>query len=310
MASTTATTSERIGRRAYYDCGVLVATSEVRIGSAGMRSTLLFERALRGTVVRRESLAFDTKYAAAASGKPEPAGHLFLMTTGRWVFDTGAVLQAPVAFVIADDEIERPHKRSRTFRTDGDVVDVVQLRVHEDNLRAPIGIGHGPVALPPACWDAIVALVCDAPKGNAALLARVIDELARADVVAGSITQTVIADEPERFRRLWAAMAPLYSTYGATTSLKQLASSLDMSMRQVGRDAKELSAAFGIGGGYRDALLMLRLRVAVLLLSAPAASVSDVAKLVGYGSPIALARAFRDAKLPSPSVIQAAVRGE
>jgi transcriptional regulator GlxA family with amidase domain len=101
----------------------------------------------------------------------------------------------------------------------------------------------------------------------------------------------------------------LYSTYGATTSLKQLASSLDMSMRQVGRDAKDLSAAFGIGGGYRDALLMLRLRSAVLLLSAPDATVAEVAKLVGYGSPIAMARAFRDAKLPSPSVIQAAVRG-
>jgi hypothetical protein len=38
---------------------VLVATSEVRIAGAAVRSTLLFERAVRGTVVRRESLAFD-----------------------------------------------------------------------------------------------------------------------------------------------------------------------------------------------------------------------------------------------------------
>jgi len=82
-----------------------------------------------------------------------------------------------------------------------------------------------------------------------------------------------------------------------------------MSMRQVGRDAKELSAAFGIGGGYRDALLVLRLRTAVLMLSAPDAGVGEVAKLVGYGSPIAMARAFRDADLPAPSAIQADVRG-
>lgn len=275
-----------------------------------MRSTLLFERALRGTVVRRESLAFDTKFAAAASGKPEPVGHLFLMPRGRWVFDTGEVLHGPVALVLADDEIERPHARSRTYRTDGERVDVVQLRIHEDHLRVPIGIGAGPLAIPPSGWDAIDALVHDAPRGDAALLARVIDELARAGVVAGSITETVIADEPERFRRLWQALEPLYSTYGASTSLKQLASSLGMSMRQVGRDAKEMSAAFGIGGGYRDALLMLRLRVAVLLLSAPEATVAEVARLVGYGSAIAMARAFRDAKLPAPSVIQAAVRGE
>jgi transcriptional regulator GlxA family with amidase domain len=82
-----------------------------------------------------------------------------------------------------------------------------------------------------------------------------------------------------------------------------------MSMRQVGRDAKELSTAFGIGGGYRDALLVLRLRTAVLMLSAEGAGVADVAKLVGYGSPIAMARAFRDANLPAPSVIQADLRG-
>jgi AraC-like DNA-binding protein len=119
-----------------------------------------------------------------------------------------------------------------------------------------------------------------------------------------------VTEEPERFRRLWGAMAPLFQQHGATTSLKQLASSLDMSMRQVGRDAKELSAAFGIGGGYRESLLVLRMRLAVLLLSAPGASVADVAKAVGYGSPIALARAFRDAKLPAPSTVQDAMCAE
>ncbi|HEY5948883.1 MAG TPA: hypothetical protein VIV40_25505 [Kofleriaceae bacterium] len=289
---------------------MLVATSEVRIGAAGMRSTLVFERAVRGTVVRRNALAFDTKYAAAASGKPEPVGHLFLLCAGRWLGERGESLQAPVGFLLADDEIERLHAKSPRFRTDGERVDVVQLRIANESLRASIGMANGPLSIPTRCWDAIAALVADAPRGDAAMLARVIDELASANIVTGSITQTVIADEPERFRRLWAALEPLYSTYGATTSLKQLASSLGMSMRQVGRDAKELSAAFGIGGGYRDALLMLRLRVAVLLLSAPEATVADVAKLVGYGSPIAMARAFRDAKLPSPSVIQADVRGE
>jgi transcriptional regulator GlxA family with amidase domain len=55
---------------------------------------------------------------------------------------------------------------------------------------------------------------------------------------------------------------------------------------------------------------VLRLRVAALLLSAPAATVADVASAVGYGSAIAMARAFRDAKLPPPSSVQAAVRGE
>jgi transcriptional regulator GlxA family with amidase domain len=53
---------------------------------------------------------------------------------------------------------------------------------------------------------------------------------------------------------------------------------------------------------------MLRLRTAVVLLSAAEATVVEVARLVGYGSPIAMARAFRDAKLPAPSVVQAELR--
>ncbi len=274
-----------------------------------MRSTLLFERAVRGTVVRRESLAFDTKFAAAASGKPEPVGHLFLMLAGRWV-SNGETHHGPVGFILADDEIERLHETSRTFRTDGEHVDVVQLRIAKPHVRAPIGMSHGPLAIAAPAWDAVTTLVAHAPRGNAGHVAALLDAFATAGILDRALTQTVVGEEPERFRRLWAALEPLYSTYGATTSLKQLASSLGMSMRQVGRDAKELSTAFGIGGGYRDALLMLRLRVAVLLLSAPQATVQDVAKLVGYGSPIAMARAFRDAKLPAPSTVQAALRGD
>ena len=52
---------------------------------------------------------------------------------------------------------------------------------------------------------------------------------------------------------------------------------------------------------------MLRLRAAVLLLSAPDATPNEVAKVVGYGSLDAMGRAFRDAQLPPPSLVQGAV---
>ena len=41
---------------------------------------------------------------------------------------------------------------------------------------------------------------------------------------------------------------------------------------------------------------VLRLRAAVLLLSAPGGTPSDVARTVGYGSLDAMGRAFRDAQ--------------
>jgi AraC-like DNA-binding protein len=282
---------------------MLLATSEARIGGSAMRSTLMLERSMRGTVVIRDKLAFDTKYAAAAAGRVEHVGHLFLLLEGRYVPTAADPIRGPVALMLADDEIERVGSKSRTFRTDGDRVEVVQLRFVKADVRVPIGIAHAPLALPASVWDAAREVAIDPST-----LGGLTSALARANVIAPTID--VMPEEPERFRRMWQALHPLYTSYGGTTSLKQLANSLNMSMRQVGRDAKEMAATFGFGSGYRDSLLVLRLRVAALLLSAPAATVADVASFVGYGSAIAMARAFRDAKLPPPSAVQAAVRGE
>ena len=282
---------------------MLTATSESRIGNAAMQTTLVFERQVRATVVRRQRLAYDTRFAAAASGKPEPVGHVFMIVTGRFAPAVGEAVDGPVAIVLADDEIERVGAKSRTFRTDGERVDVIHMRFERSELTAPIGLAAGQLALAPECWDAARALI-DGTTTFGAL----IDTLAASGVTKGSVA--IEANEPERYRRLWEALQPLYQTYGGTASLKQLANSLNMSMRQVGRDAKELAGTFGFGHGYRDALLVLRLRTAALLLSAPEGTVAEVASAVGYGSPIAMARAFRDAKLPAPSAVQAALRGE
>ncbi|HTR53471.1 MAG TPA: hypothetical protein VMJ10_22415 [Kofleriaceae bacterium] len=281
---------------------MLVARSEARIGRAGVKSTVLLERQVRGTVVLRDELAFDSRFAAAAAGRLEPVGHVFLLLAGRFVVD-GATYPAPVAHILGDDELERVRDGSRTFRTDGPRAHVIQLRLAKAHVHAPIGLAHGPLRLPDACWDAAAALVDDTRA-----LARLLDALAAAGATDPHLASTLFEQEPERFSRLWGALEPLYATYGGTTSLKQLAASLGLSLRQISRDAKELAKAFGFTSGYRDALLMLRLRTAVLLLSAPEAAVADVARVVGYGSAIAMARAFRDAKLPAPTVVQDAMR--
>ena len=281
---------------------MLAATSETQIGQARVKSTLVLERSLRGTIVLRDHLAFDTRFAAAASGKPEAVGHLFLLVEGRFVH-AGKTAQGPVAYLLADDEFERPKKDSATFRTEGPRAHVVQMRFAKQALRSPIGLAAGPLALPAPCWDAARACLHDP-----AALGAYLDTLASAGVLAPGIAATPYPEEPERYRRLWSALEPLYQTYGGTTSIKQLASSLGMSIRQVGRDAKDLAKTFGFTGGYRDTLLILRLRLAALLLSAPEATVEGVAKLAGYGSAIAMARAFRDAKLPAPSAVQDELR--
>ncbi|MFT3693313.1 MAG: hypothetical protein QM831_09255 [Kofleriaceae bacterium] len=281
---------------------MLTATSEIRIGNAGMHTTLLLERSVRGTIVRRDKLAYDTRYAAAVAGKAEKVGHVYLVVSGRYAPAAGEPITGPVGMILADDEIERLTPKSRTFRTDGEQIHVIHLRYERDDIISPIGMSAGALPLPDSFWT-IARHVMDHPMD----IGHVFDALATHNITKPAVR---IHDEPERYRRLWDALRPLYDTHGGTVSLKQLAASLDMSMRQVGRDAKDLASTFGFGNGFRDALLVLRLRVAVLLLSAPEATVADVASAVGYGSPIAMARAFRDAKLPAPSAVQAAVRGE
>ncbi len=281
---------------------MLTATSEIRIGNAGMHTTLVLERSVRGTVVRRDRLAYDTRFAATVAGKAEPVGHVFLIVAGRYAPAVGEAIEGPVGLVLADDEIERLGPNSRTFRTDGERVHVIHLRYSREDIAASVGMAAGRLALPDSFWD-LALHVMDQPTA----IGEVFDALASVGVTRPAVR---IHEEPERYRRLWGALRPLYETYGGTVSLKQLAGSLEMSMRQVGRDAKDLANTFGMGNGFRDALLVLRLRVAVLLLSGPEASVGEVATLVGYGSPIAMARAFRDAKLPAPSAVQAALRSE
>lgn len=281
---------------------MFVATSELRLGASRTRSVLLFEREVRVAVTRRVRLTFDTRFSAAAAGRVERVGHVFLIVRGRYVPSGGSAQDGPLCVVLADDEIERVRPTSRSFRTDGEAVDIVHLRFARDELRVPVGLAEGTLDLPPACWDAARAML-DRPEALEPMLV----ELAAAGITRGTVS--VRAEEPERYRMLWDAIHPLYASYGATTSLKQLAAQVGLSTRQVGRDVKALAKTFGFGLGYRDALLVVRLRSAALLLSAPGVTITEVAAAVGYGGPIALGRAFRDAGLPPPAVIQAALRG-
>jgi transcriptional regulator GlxA family with amidase domain len=78
-----------------------------------------------------------------------------------------------------------------------------------------------------------------------------------------------------------------------------------LSVSQAEREVQRLVSLFGmVGPGLRNVTHHLRLKVAVLFLSADGVSVGDVAQAVGYGSVDAMARAFRLAGLAAPSVIQ------
>jgi AraC-like DNA-binding protein len=284
---------------------VLSATTHLEFGGSTLRSTAFLERRFRLHLVRRDRLVFDTAYAPPAKAVSSFV-HLFAQLSGTFAIAGARPLAAPCAFVLAETEFDRVVRGALTFRSSGVRCTIVEARVPAADLRRPIGLAHGPIALSDAVWAAYHAL--EAAPGETTGR-ELITTLGDTEVVSRDLAASVVTDEPERFRRAWAVMRPLYQNLATSASLKQIAGLAGLSLRQLGRDLRELTRTFALfGSGFRDAMRVLRLRAAVLLLSAPDGSPSDVARTVGYGSLDAMGRAFRDASLPAPSIVQEAVR--
>lgn len=296
---------------------MLLATSFRNFGRSTLRGTIFLERQFRAHVITRDRLLFDTKYSPPAK-KPSPTVHIYATLRGRFEVAGQPAVDGPQAYILADQEFDRVVPGASTFRSSGAPAAIIELRVPAADVHAPIGVMHGQVPLPPAVWDAYAGLEAaageptqtgDPDNEPSHALDTLMVRLADAGVLSNKLAASVVTEEPERFTRLWHVLKPLYSDYQTSASLKQIASAAGLSLRQLGRDLTDLTRTFGLfGAGFRDAMRVLRLRAAVLLLSAPDATPSDVSRAVGYGSLDAMGRAFRDAGLPAPSVIQDAVR--
>ena len=284
---------------------MLSATSQLAFGGSTLGSTVFLERRLRLHLVRRDRLVFDTAFAPPIR-RPTAFVHLFAQLSGTFAPAGAPPLTGPCAFALAETEFDRVTRGALTFRSFGARCTIVELRLPGAELRRPIGLAHGPVELDPPVWDAYRALADD--PGEPAVH-RLLAELAATGAVSAELAASVVAREPERFVRVWSVMQPLYQHLATSTSLKQIAALAGLSLRQLGRDLTDLTRTFGLfGAGFRDAMRILRLRAAVLLLSAPDGTPNDVARVVGYSSLDAMGRAFRDSRLPPPSLVHAAVR--
>ncbi len=281
---------------------MLDASSGRRFAGGSLRTTIFLERGFRAHVVHRDRLLVDTRFAPPVR-RPSTKVHLYAQVRGTLHIAGQNAVEGPQAYLLAESEFDRVHADSLTFRSHGAPGVVVELKLPAADARCPIGLRNGPVPLSNDVWDAYAALEANPAPPAFRLL---VERLVASGVVSTKLT---ITDEPERFTRIWSVLRPLYEDYATSTSLKQISILSKLSLRQLGRDLSEFARTFELfGTGYREAIRMLRLRAAVLFLSAPDGTPSEVAREVGYGSLDAMDRAFRDAKLPAPTVIQQAVR--
>ncbi|TMQ12791.1 MAG: hypothetical protein E6J91_20320 [Deltaproteobacteria bacterium] len=284
---------------------MLSATSHLEFGGSTLRSTVFLERRLRLHIVRRDRLLFDTSFAPPIRA-PGAFAHLFAQLSGTFIPTGAAPIAAPCAFVLAETEFDRVVPGARTFRSFGERCTIVEIRVPAGDVRRPVGLGHGALRLDDRVWQAYRVVAAD-PTEDA--VQSLLGALCATGVLTGDLAASVVTSEPERFQRLWAVMRPLYGNLATSASLKQIGDLAGLSLRQLGRDIADLTRTYGLfGTGFRSAMRVLRLRAAVLLLSAPDGTPGDVARVVSYGSLDAMGRAFRDAQLPAPSVVHSAVR--
>ena len=281
------------------------ATTTRTFGPSTLCVTAFLERRFRANLTVRDRLLFDSAYNPPVKA-PTSSVHLYAQLRGSLSIAGGPPMAGPLAVILDETELDRRTPGSPAFRSWGGPAVVVEIRVAATDLHVPVGLRNGPLHLPTRVWDAYRALEAAPSEAN---LHELIVRLGEARILSSDLAGSVVRDEPERFVRLWEVLRPLYEDLSTSSSLKQIAIITKLSLRQLARDLGELTQTFGLyGTGFRDAIGILRLRTAVVMLSSPGATASDVARVIGYGSLAAMGRAFRDARLPAPSVVQDAVR--
>ncbi|MEZ4398815.1 MAG: AraC family transcriptional regulator [Kofleriaceae bacterium] len=287
---------------------MLYAASQTHFAGGALASALLLDRQLRIHVVDKRGLTFDSRFAP-----PSPVTraivNVYLLLDGAMQVDGGPAVTAPALWILDETELERPTPAARRFRVTGLTID---LRVPRHVVRGPIGVALPPRPLPSALAASAAALAALAgqPGAGAASIEPVLGflaALAEAGVVDGEVPIRRVEDPG--LTRLWQAVTPAYDAYATAVTIDQVAAASGRSSRQVRRELKALACEFDLfGGNFRHITRITRLRAAVLLLSAPTATVAEVADRVGYGSAVAMARAFRDADMPTPSDVRGHLR--
>jgi AraC-like DNA-binding protein len=290
---------------------MLVVRSSKALAGATLTSTLVFARRLWLNIIQREGLALDTRFAPASRREPRTGTCVYLLLRGRFAVHGGASFDGPVALAFSEQFLEGARGvRDATFCIDGSPF--VAIEIHLAQADAVMATAS-PVLLTVSTrtWDCVarIAELARASTDEPLLAVALVDllgSLAEHAVVSREVVREVRAPVP--FERLLRAVRPIAERFALAATLDELSQSGNSSPRQLDRGMRDFLRAFPlVGTTWRATSVHMRLKIAVLFLSAKGATVNDVAHAVGYGSTEAMARAFRDAGIPSPSFIRDAL---
>lgn len=291
-----------------------MARGVARAGAGRMDWAVAFAPRMRLTIVERRGLVLDTRFVPPAVQAAGDNLCLYLLLRGTWRLGGGALgFEGPAAFVVSEEQLEGGDgAHSLTYRTDARDFAMIEVHVGAGDTSLRPGALPTPVPLDERAWGAARRASAGALRDDdsaASAISELVSELAASSIVGADAAASATRPVAAPFRVLWGALRPAVERFNLLASLDQISASMGTPPREVDRHVRAFISASGlVGGGWRPASRHLRLKMAVILLSADGASVAEVARVVGYGSSDAMARAFRDAALPSPGAVRDAVR--
>lgn len=153
------------------------------------------------------------------------------------------------------------------------------------------------------------AIAASADEDPAKLLHALIGELHKAGVPFDPPDRDkLVHDVAPRFTELSQALDEVLSQGGVRPTTVDLEERMRLSTRQLNRLVESYHTTYGFNSeGWRDTVKRRRIMLGAALMTAPGATVIDVAQAIGFSSAEAFARALSEAGLPPPSEIRAEV---
>ena len=290
---------------------MLIADGSWSRGDASLDSCVFFARGLRLHLMTTHALTFDSRFLCPFQPNGRDSVILIALIEGHAAFRESLGAKRTefthTVFRLRDDEYDRRHAQAPILRLGG-----ARRRSIEIAMPADAIVMKARTAPTPDAFDALAETMANRALSNEVRTQACVDLFAA--LHAEGFTSQPLADQaqealPESVARVCQAMMSLYSRLDTGAYLELLANLAGISPRQATRDMVAFLATFPAPGRtFRELVKVLRIRRAAMLLSAPDVTVTSVARDVGYGGLDAMARAFRDAGLPSPSEVRAELR--
>lgn len=275
-----------------------------------MRIHSVVDKQFGAYLLQYDGVTFDNRFLPT-SWRPDPRWHLAVFICRGAVSVGSERFEAGQAFTAETETVAPGTSPQALVRTHGPS-GILALRLRppffREAYRSKVQRIHGAAESLP--WHELRAAVEDPAHSLDSLplyLNRVLDGLRALDVLDSAMPSPYMGSTgPGRVvSRISSTVFPTLSRLATRPTMVDLIARAQLTERQLLRNLLRVQEDFELfDRGWRPAILRWRVTAGALLLSNPDVTLAEAARLAGYSSVKAMARAFADSGLPSPSEVR------